>query len=240
MNSKKRICIVGYPQLTPNYETAFKDPDYEIVLPLKESSVYDWNKPPFIFHALASSCDLLILPGGGDIDPSFFRQNNTASRNVDFILDHVQFSFLDAFIKIQKPIIGICKGMQLINVFFGGNLIQNLPDSSLNIHAYITKDRYHAILPAVPASIPPAFSWLSAFPKTLVVNSAHHQAISKIGKHLHPVHLAKDGIIETLCHSTLPIIGVQWHPERLYNNDSNLLTPLAQKLLYNYTSNSLV
>lgn len=228
MKAPKRICIIGYPELTQNYQAAFLKPEYEVILPLAQASIFDWNTTPFTFHALVDSCDLLILPGGGDIDPSFFHQSNTASRNVDFILDNVQFSFLEAFVKMGKPVIGICKGMQLINIYFDGSLTQNLPDASRSLHAYINKDKYHKITPIPSPNCP--FPWLLNFPDPLFVNSAHHQAVSKIGQNLYPLHLAPDDVVETICHRTLPIIGVQWHPERLYINGLNQLTPLAEKL----------
>lgn len=230
MNTQKKICIVGYPELTQNYQAAFPNSTYEVTLPLSEASVFDWNTTPFTFHALVDSCDLLILPGGGDIDPSFFHQNNTSSKNVDFILDNVQFSFLEAFVKMNKPVIGICKGMQLINVYFGGSLTQNLSDSSRRIHTYLDQDKYHEIMPVSHFPVSHRFSWLCTFPKNLIVNSAHHQSIHNLGNNLYPVHVAKDDVIESICHRTLPIVGVQWHPERLYVDGLNQLTPLTTKL----------
>ena len=172
---------------------------------------------------------MLLLPGGGDLDPSFFHQNNTASCNVDFILDNVQFSFLEAFVKMEKPVLGICKGMQLINVFFGGDLTQSLSTASLSIHAYNEGDKYHPIV-ALPNSLEHYFQhW--KFPKHLLVNSAHHQAINEIGHNLCPLYVSSDRVIEMICHRTLPILGIQWHPERLFTDGTNQLTPFIQKIL---------
>lgn len=235
MTSKKTICIAGYPHLTQNYQNAFSESGHKVILPLEEASVFDWNTTPFRFHALVDSCDLLILPGGGDIDPSFFHQDNTASQNVDFILDNVQFSFLEAFVKTNKPVIGICKGMQLVNVYFGGSLSQNLTAPSLRLHSYDKGDSYHAIVPSDSSAFPRHFSWLYNFPEGFYVNSAHHQAVSLLGKNLCPLHRAEDGVIESLCHRFLPIVGLQWHPERLSVNGSNQLAPLAEKLLFHKT-----
>ena len=229
MERKKKICIIGYPNSTTNYQTALSSPEYEVILPLAETSIFDWNTSPFIFHALVDSCDLLILPGGGDIDPSFFHQNNAGSQNVDFILDNVQFSFLEAFVKMGKPVIGICKGMQIINVYFGGSLIQNLSEPSLSIHAYKEKDKFHWIT-ALPTPYEIFFKHLN-FPDTIVVNSAHHQALSKLGHDLCPIYVSQDHVIEMVCHRTLPIIGIQWHPERLFINGFNQLAPLVKKII---------
>ena len=228
MEQKKKICIIGYPESTTNYQAALSLPEYDIILPLANTSIFDLNTSPFIFHALVDSCDMLILPGGGDIDPSFFHQNNTDSHNVDFILDNVQFSFLEAFVKMEKPVIGICKGMQLINVYFGGNLTQNLSSSSLSIHAYNEGDKYHSIMALNNPTEHFFHHW--NFPEHLFVNSAHHQAISQIGHNLCPLYISTDHIIEMICHRTLPILGIQWHPERLFIDDTNQLTPLIKKL----------
>ena len=229
MKRKKKICIIGYPEATKNYQAALSHPEYEIILPLAMASIFDWNTSPFIFHALVDSCDMLLLPGGGDIDPSFFHQNNTDSHNVDFILDNVQFSFLDAFAKMGKPVIGICKGMQLINVFFGGDIAQNLSPLALTIHAYEEGDKYHPVS-ALPNTTDSFFNHLNS-PDNLLVNSAHHQAISQIGHNLCPIYVSPDQVIEMICHRTLPILGMQWHPERLFTNGSNQLTSFVQKIL---------
>ena len=229
MKKKKKICVIGYPETTTNYQKALSIPEYEVVLPLAQASIFDWNTSPFIFHALVDSCDMLILPGGGDIDPSFFHQNNTDSQNVDFILDNVQFAFLEAFVKMSKPVIGICKGMQIINVYFGGNLTQNLTEPSLSIHAYKDTDKHHPIT-AFTSTNDFFFKHIN-FPNTLIVNSAHHQAISQLGQNLCPIYTSPDHITEMICHRTLPILGMQWHPERLFINGSNQLTPLITKII---------
>ena len=63
-----------------------------------------------------SDMDALLLPGGGDITPAFFGQKNHGSRNIDIELDIIQLQALDIFYKARKPVLGICKGMQVINV----------------------------------------------------------------------------------------------------------------------------
>ena len=229
MIKKKKICIIGYPESTLNYQRALDLPDYEIILPLASASIFDWNTSPFAFHALVDFCDLLILPGGGDIDPSYFHQTNTDSQNVDFFLDNVQFSFLDSFVQMKKPVIGICKGMQIINVYFGGNLNQNLSTKSLPIHTYQKGDKYHPVL-CLTTPKNSFFENLN-FPQKLIVNSAHHQSISKIGQNLQPLYVSPDYVTEMICHRTLPILGIQWHPERLNINGSNQLTSLIEKVL---------
>ena len=70
--------------------------------------------------------DGMLLPGGGDIDPARYGQENTASVGIKPALDQMQFGALDAFVKAEKPVLGICRGHQLVNVYFRGTLFQHL------------------------------------------------------------------------------------------------------------------
>lgn len=228
------ICILGYEDLTIHYQNALKRHGYLIQMPLQKNTVFDLFENSFAIHKITCLCDLLLLPGGGDIDPSFFHQPNTASRDVDFMLDNIQLDFLDAFVQARKPVIGICKGMQLINVYFGGSLQQDLCPLSLGMHAFIGHDQYHPVLPSsadVSAGWPGRFHPESPIGRRLTVNSAHHQSIDRLGQGLCILQTAPDQVIETICHKTLPILGTQWHPERLYVDGKDQLAPLIRDLL---------
>ena len=76
--------------------------------------------------------DGLILCGGNDIDPSYYNEAPNGATNIDKARDEVEFSLLKAYIDAGKPVLGICRGCQLINVFFGGTLFQDLPDAHLH------------------------------------------------------------------------------------------------------------
>lgn len=156
----------------------------------------------------ASCCDALLLPGGGDITPAFFGERNRASHNIDTELDVLQFQALDLFLRSRKPILGICKGMQLINVGLGGTVIQDLPTAGL--HKYNDGDQYHA-------TVIEKNSWLySLYGDKATVNSAHHQSIGKPGRGLQVIQYCPEDLCpEAFAHESLPILGVQWHPERL-------------------------
>ncbi len=155
----------------------------------------------------------LILPGGSDMDPALYGQENQACRNVRRWLDEAQLDALDAFVKAQKPILGICKGAQVINVYFGGTLIQDLPDSEHHRATYVNhvrKDAHHParILPDTPLSD----IWEE---EEILINSAHHQAVDRIADGLKVCAYSDDGVVEGLYHGTLPILALQWHPERM-------------------------
>ena len=84
----------------------------------------------------------LLLPGGGDITPAFFGEKNHGSRNIDTELDILQLQALDLAVRRGLPVLGICKGLQIINVGFGGTILQDLPTASF--HRYDGQDQYHS------------------------------------------------------------------------------------------------
>ena len=102
------------------------------------------------------------------------------------------------------PVLGICRGLQTVNVFFGGTLCQDIPGHAAQNGA----DRLHRI-----RTSPSPLRGLCG--ENCVVNSAHHQAVDRLGAGLEAVQWTADGVVEALCHQTLPVWAVQWHPERL-------------------------
>lgn len=155
--------------------------------------------------------DGLILPGGGDIDPHLFGQLNQGTRSFNPVLDRLQLAVLQAFVLDNKPILGICKGMQLINIFFGGDMHQHLQTAS--IHEYCGADQLHEAN-AISASLINRL-----YGPNLVINSAHHQGVDSPGRGITYTQFAPDGVVEALEHRFLPIVGVQWHPERIECGD---------------------
>lgn len=144
-------------------------------------------------------CDGLILCGGGDISPSFYNEENISSYDVDYNLDLYEFNLLKEFVNLKKPVLGICRGIQLINVFFKGTLCQDIKN-----HKGDNGDIYHDII---------------VNNREIQVNSYHHQAIKKLGDGLLITAKALDGTIEAIRHKTLPVYGVQFHPERMHNGN---------------------
>lgn len=189
-----KVGIVGRKRDTGNYEAFL---DRHQVPHLTSLSISD-----------LSACQGLVFPGGGDITPAFFGERDRGSRCVDTELDILQLQALEYGIQRRIPILGICKGMQIINVGLGGGIIQDLPTAQR--HRYLDGDQYHET-----SNTPGGFLY-HLYGASMTVNSAHHQGLGKLGKGLRAVsHCPLDECVEGICHESLPVIGVQWHPERL-------------------------
>ena len=220
--------------------------------------------------SLSPLCDGLLLPGDRDCTPQLYGQKNNGSRDVCLEEDLLQLSALERYRHAGRPILGIGKGMHLINLAFGGSLCQQIgqyPHDAVCLKCPINKD----IVPILHSTAVSAScicettsnsascicettplrvlvfdryhsttlregSMLEAlYGASLFVNSRHHQALDRIGCGLEPVQLAFDGCPEAVQHRTLPIIGVQWHPECLLparKTAGCLYTPADGSLLF--------
>lgn len=155
--------------------------------------------------ALAKECDGLVLCGGYDLHSIYFHQSlDSTALLYQRPVDLFDFYLLDAFVKAKKPIIGICRGFQIINIYFHGTLKQNIDQ-----HTHEESAHQHAL------HIERSSLFSMMYQEHTLVNSYHHQAVDKLGKSLIIQAKAKDGIIEAFTHTTLPIVAVQWHPEKL-------------------------
>lgn len=151
--------------------------------------------------------DMLLLPGGGDISPDLYHCENCGSRNIEPQTDLAQLSLLDDFIRRKKPVLGICKGFQLIQIYFGGALVQDLQPCRL--HYQPPHDVLHKVRNQKSSFLEKLYG------PVCTVNSFHHQAVLSPAPGLEVLQTAPDHVIEAMRHSVLPILGFQWHPERL-------------------------
>lgn len=186
--------ILGYEERVANYAAALEAVGLEPVVTLS--------------IAEAGNCGGLLLPGGGDIDPARFGQANAGSRDIDPRLDDVQLKALEIFVRSGRPVLGICRGHQVVNVGLGGGLIQDLPTAADHM-AYDHVDSVH------PAENRPGSLLYGLYGAKMTVNSSHHQGLGRMGAGLRAVSFAPDGTVEAAEHESLPILTVQFHPERM-------------------------
>ncbi|MEO4053310.1 gamma-glutamyl-gamma-aminobutyrate hydrolase family protein [Solibacillus sp. CAU 1738] len=159
--------------------------------------------------------DGLILIGGHDVDPILFGQE--PHRKLGAFHTHRDTSDLDLFhaaFKKNMPILAICRGHQVLNVAFGGTLIQDIDSQWEQPIAHIQSSIRHEVTHSVNIT---GEKLLSIFGSSSIrTNSFHHQAIDQLGEGLISAGLASDGINEAIEHPEHPFcIGVQWHPEAL-------------------------
>ena len=171
--------------------------------------------------AVDTNYDGLILCGGNDIDPERYSETVNGAVNIDFQRDEVELALLKAYVDAGKPILGICRGAQVINVALGGTLYQDIPTE-------IKTDILHR--QSEPRNMPShSVSILADTPLMELIgkerrtaNSFHHQAIKALGEGLLVMALADDAIIEAVYHNDYPyLLAYQWHPERLCDTDTD-------------------
>lgn len=196
MHESPSVAIFGHKQDTGNYETALER------LHVPHFTTTDPETADRATH--------LLLPGGGDITPAFFGQTDHGSHRIDTVLDILQLKALARFVEGIKPVLGICKGLQVINVHFGGDLNQDI--ITAGSHKWTGRDQFHHVY---HCSLGRQDFFYQLYGASALVNSAHHQAVNHLGNDLVAVCRAGDSVIEGIMHRTLPIIAVQWHPERL-------------------------
>lgn len=129
--------------------------------------------------------------------------------NFSHTRDSLDLALCRAFLEKKKPILGIGRGMHIINIALGGTLHQGL-NAQFPEHSRHTKHMIHT----KPGSV---LSTLIG--ETCEVNSYHHQAVKALGDGLEAVARAEDGLVEAIWHSTLPVFGVEWNPETLGTED---------------------
>lgn len=170
------------------------------------------------------ACDGLLLPGGDDIDPSRYGAERHEKCGVSSVLrDEAEWKLLDAFLPTGKPILGICRGCQFLNVYSGGTLHQHIENHS------DFKSRGKGCHKAHIAS---GSSLSSLLPSEVWVNSLHHQAVDALGKGLTVTARAEDGTVEAIELTDHPFcVAVQWHPEHLSRT-----RPDQQKLFDHFVS----
>jgi putative glutamine amidotransferase len=162
---------------------------------------------------LADVLDGIVLSGGSDVAADRYGADAHPETLAEPIRDEHELSLLDAAAGRRLPVLGICRGLQLLNVYEGGTLHQDVP-----AHA-----RYDLDPSATTNQISfvPGSTLADLYGNSIEANSLHHQTVDTVGRNLVVTARADDGTIEGLEHTTLPIISVQWHPEMLAGRDDD-------------------
>lgn len=160
-------------------------------------------------ETLFSTLHGILIPGGADVDPALYGQPNSASEGIDPATDELDLRLIRWAIVHRLPLLGICRGIQVINVALGGSLVQDLPtqrDATIdhNVKNPLKGHRVHLEPECRLAGI------LGPDPE---VNTYHHQGIDRLGSGLKAIGWADDGLIEAVEGDR--ILAVQWHPERM-------------------------
>lgn len=173
-------------------------------------------------------CDGFLFSGGSDVDPRFYGESPSPQIYAfDTERDASELLLMRRVIAAGKPVFGICRGLQVMNVAFGGTLIQDLPSEMKQALQHTQKvprtKTSHSVRVLEDSRL---FTLLNGR-KTLYVNSLHHQAIKTLAAELRAVAFAPDGIIEAAEHvNNDRILGIQWHPESMAAGGDALMNHL--------------
>ena len=158
---------------------------------------------------ILEKADGVLITGGGDVDPKYF--NEELHEKADLVLpqrDAFEILLCKKAYELKKPILAICRGLQVLNVTFGGSLHQHIENHSF-------PDRRNEEIHCVNISENSLLSEIIGR-ENLYVNSIHHQAVNKLGRDLNICAISEDGIIEAIENKNHPfLLGVQWHPEAM-------------------------
>ena len=162
---------------------------------------------------IAALCDGFLFTGGHDVDPAIYSEENRACAALSAERDELESLLLPMVLALDKPLLGICRGLQFLNAFLGGSLWQDLPTEYDSPIAHRMQKPYHrdahsvTFLPDTPFT--PLFGQ-----GEYGVNSLHHQAIRRLAPGLRAAAVAPDGLVEA---AWMPekrfVLAVQWHPE---------------------------
>lgn len=167
-----------------------------------------------------SICNGFLFSGGGDMDPDYWGEMpDRRLGEINPLRDNFEYRLAQKILGSPLPLLGICRGCQILNVAMGGTLIQDINSRLAHSQKAPRDYPFHAIVLEAGCKLIKIFK-----ADTIRVNSFHHQAIKKLGKGLRVSALAPDGTIEAVESINHPfVIGVQWHPECLTDKYSAYL-----------------
>lgn len=180
-----------------------------------------YDTPAEDLPGLAGKLDALIFSGGVDVDPKHFGQEKEpACGSVNPVRDELELRLFELAFGRRLPMLGICRGIQLINVAMGGTLIQDIPTRFPGSQHQQEAERL-ALWHRVKLAEGTPIAELYEGQKELLTNSFHHQAIDQTAPGLLVNAWAAEGFPEAVTgEGNMPILGVQWHPEVSFQTDA--------------------
>ena len=180
------------------------------------------TKDQEIIEELVQSMDGFLLTGGHDVTPSLYGEEpHSKCTELCYLRDQMESHLINTAIKMDKPILGICRGIQILNVVMGGSLYQDIPEQTESTVTHQQTPPYEKTVHSVNIHAnTPLHTILGK--DCIDVNSYHHQGIKQLADSLKPMAEASDGIIEAVYRPDSSFVfAVQWHPEFTYLSDEN-------------------
>lgn len=173
-------------------------------------------------EAIVGRLDGILFSGGGDMHPRYYNEEPIPENGTpDELRDRYDVALIKSAVEYQLPVLGICRGMQVINTVFGGSLYQDInvqyADKKPMCHS---QNEERSVTTQTASVVTDSLLYSIVSCNTLPINSIHHQAVKRIADGFRAVAFADDGICEAIESLYYPILGVQWHPEHLSEADA--------------------
>ena len=187
-----------------------------------------------LLHPLVEEMDGFIFQGGTDMAPESYGEKpiENGRWKGDLVRDKYELKLMGLAMESDKPILGICRGMQVMNVYFGGTLYQDTKTQRPEVLVHRDADQYDTVSHEITFTEKKILSKIYKNAQSTRVNSVHHQSIKNLGKNLEVLaESPEDGVIEAIGYTKAPdgwVMGVQWHPEFSHTLGSQVIN--ADKL----------
>jgi len=206
--------LIGVPLMGGGLFRKYMQGKYTLCLKKAGAAVLILDPVPGGIRRYIAQCDGFLFPGGADIAPCLYGQEtHPGCGKPNPVRDDFEYPFLKAVLAAEKPVLCICRGMQLLNVVRGGSLLQDIKPSQKYDHL----DFSHRASFTHPVELAEGSVLEDLFrQRTIQVNSLHHQAVDRLGNGLRKAAWSPDGFVEAIELEGQPFaLGVQWHPEHM-------------------------